>query len=90
MGLPIIIANPIPGMEERNAEFLCAAGAAISVTKTFPLAEAVSMVLHYPQNKQRLSQAAFSLSHPDSALTLCGFIEKQVNQICLKDRTTLG
>ena len=81
MGLPIVIVNPIPGMEERNAEFLCAAGAAISVTKTFTLAEAVSMVLRYPQNKLRISQAAFALSHPDSTLTLCGFIEKQVNQM---------
>lgn len=79
MGLPIVIVNPIPGMEERNAEFLCAAGAAINVTKTFTLAEAVSMVLHYPQNKQRLSQAAASLAHPDATATLCRFIENQVN-----------
>ena len=79
LGLPIIIVNPIPGMEERNTEFLCAAGAAINVTKTFTLAEAVSMVLHYPQNKHRLSQAAFSLSQPDSTFALCSFIEKQLN-----------
>lgn len=81
MGLPIIIVNPIPGMEERNTEFLCATGAAINVTKTFTLAEAVSLVLHYPQNKQRLSQAALSLSQPDSTLTLCSFIEKQLTQV---------
>lgn len=75
-GLPIVIVIPIPGIEERNAEFLCTAGAAISVTKTFTLAEAVSMVLCHPQNKQCLSQAAFSLSRPDSTMTLCSFIEE--------------
>lgn len=90
IGLPIVIVNPIPGMEERNAEFLCAAGVAISVTKTFTLSEAVSMVLHYPQNRQRMSQAAISLSHPDSTLALCSFIEKQVNQSSLKDETIIG
>lgn len=40
-GLPMIISNPVPGQEDRNVEFLLNAGAAIKVSKTYPIDEAL-------------------------------------------------
>ena len=40
-GLPIIMINPIPGQEDRNAEFLLNNGAAMKITRTFPADEAI-------------------------------------------------
>lgn len=77
-GLPMAIFDPIPGMEERNAEFLTAAGAAVLTTPTFSLPEAAAMVLQYPQNQRRMSQAARELAHPKSTEELCTFVEQEV------------
>ena len=39
--LPMIMINPIPGQEDRNAEFLLNTGAALKVSKTFTVDDAV-------------------------------------------------
>ena len=40
-GLPMIISNPIPGQEDRNVEFLLNSGAAIKVSETYSIDDAV-------------------------------------------------
>ncbi|MBQ9737854.1 MAG: glycosyltransferase [Clostridia bacterium] len=40
-GLPMIMANPIPGQEDRNVEFLLNNGVAFKVSTTFPVDEAL-------------------------------------------------
>lgn len=71
--LPIILMNPIPGQEDRNMEFLVNNGAAIMVTDTFTLDEAVCCVL----NEWRLDMLRESTKHigkPDSTKNLGDFV----------------
>lgn len=44
----MIMANPIPRHEVRNAEFMLNNGLALYVTKTFPLDEAVFSIFKHP------------------------------------------
>lgn len=51
-GLPIIMTNPIPGQEDRNVEFLLNNGAAVKISKTYTLGDALFRILG---NEERLS-----------------------------------
>ena len=44
-GLPMVIVNPIPGQEQRNAEFLVNQGAAVIASKTCPIEECLYSLL---------------------------------------------
>lgn len=72
--LPGILMNPIPGQEDRNMEFLVNSGAAIMVTDTFPIDEALYELLNNPWRMDLLSQSVEHLSRPDSTRNLCEFI----------------
>lgn len=65
--LPMIIVNPIPGQEDRNTEFLLNNGAAIAVSPTFPLDEAVYTLLANPSRIPLMKQSIELLRRPDSA-----------------------
>ncbi|MBR6708100.1 MAG: galactosyldiacylglycerol synthase [Clostridia bacterium] len=64
--LPMIIVNPIPGQEDRNTQFLLNNGAAIAVTETFPLDEAVYTLLANPDRIPLMKQSIELLRRPDS------------------------
>lgn len=70
-GLPLIITDPIPGHEERNATFLAEAGAAYVSDKKHPLAEAVALFLRDSASAEALARASAGLSHKDAAKKLC-------------------
>ncbi len=73
-GLPGILMNPIPGQEDRNMEFLVNSGAAVMVTNTFPIDEALYELLNNPWRMSLLAQSVEHLSHPNSTRDLCEFI----------------
>ena len=73
--LPMIIDNPIPGQEERNTEFLLNAGAAMLVTETFTLDDAVHGVLDFPERRRLMRESIDLIRKPDSTGELCGFIK---------------
>ncbi len=72
--LPAIIMNPIPGQEDRNSEFLVNNGAAIMVTQTFGLDEALYEILNSPWRLELLKRSVENLSKPDATKNLCEFI----------------
>ncbi len=72
-GLPLILISPIPGMEERNAEFLVNSGVALYVSKTFPIDEAISLMFSFPDRLRHLRECVGMLSHPCAAEELCRF-----------------
>lgn len=78
--LPAIIMNPIRGQEDRNTEFLVNNGAAIMVTKTFPLSEALFQVLDNPWRLETLKQSVEHLAKPDSTKDLCEFVIRILNK----------
>lgn len=72
--LPMIIVDPIPGVEDRNTEFLLNCGAAIAVTETAPLAEALYLMFGFPERRELIKRSIELLRRPDSTTRLCRFI----------------
>ena len=76
--LPLILMNPIPGQEERNMEFLVNTGAAMMITKTFPLESALTQFFEYGWRRKIMEDAVEHTGKPDSTETLYEFIEKNI------------
>ncbi|MCH5185873.1 MAG: glycosyltransferase [Oscillospiraceae bacterium] len=73
-GLPLILMNPIPGQEDRNMEFLVNNGAAMMVTETFPVDEALYSLTESNRRRDILIKCAEYLGKPNAAENLCNFI----------------
>ncbi len=78
--LPLILTNPIPGQEDRNMEFMTNHGLAISVSDTFPVDEAVYLLMNYPHISLQLKDNACHLAKPDAARKLGEFIRDIYNE----------
>lgn len=72
--LPIIIVNPIPGQEDRNAEFLLNNGVAMQVTKTCPLDEVIFQFFFFPEKIENMKKNINLLRRPNSTHDICEFI----------------
>src|SRR5262245_35746697 len=66
-GLPLVIVNPIPGQEERNADHLMEEGAAIRCNNLPALAYKIDRLLDDPGRLDALRQAARRLGRPAAA-----------------------
>lgn len=77
--MPAIIMSPIPGQEDRNAEFLLNNGLAVKVTKLTPIDEILYQFLNNKWRLDVLSTAVAHASHPDSAKKLGDFIIEKIN-----------
>lgn len=77
-GLPLIMVDQLPGVEDRNVEFLLNNGAAVYATKTFPISEALQLVLECPARQQTLHAAMSSLAKPHSTKRLCDFLIREI------------
>ncbi len=75
-GLPMIIANPIPGQEDRNVEFLMNNGAAFKVSSTFPVDEAIYQMFSNEIRLGQLWQTARVLGKPQSTLKIVELVLK--------------
>ena len=73
-GLPIIMANPIPGHEDRNVEFLLNNGAAFKVSKTFPIDEAVYQMFTSDIRLEGMKKMAEKLGKKDAITKFTKFI----------------
>src|SRR5207237_1139220 len=73
-GLPMILVNPIPGQEERNARFLVRNGAALQVKRVRELKDLVRLCLSRPRKLKKLSEKCFKISRPYSAQAAVGEI----------------
>jgi len=79
-GLPMIMVNPIPGHEMRNAEFMLNNGLALFATKTFPLDEAVFSLFKHPERISFLRSTIELYERRDSTEKLCQFLVKKVEE----------
>lgn len=75
-GIPIIMVNPIPGQEDRNAEFLLNNGAALKVSKTFPVDDAVYQLFSNTVRQKTLKETVSFLGKPNSTRNFVDFIMK--------------
>ena len=72
--LPMIIANPIPGQEERNAEFLLNNGCAFATSKTCPIDECMYQLLTSDVRLNAMRECIAAIAKPGSAETLGEFL----------------
>jgi processive 1,2-diacylglycerol beta-glucosyltransferase len=70
VGLPMIIISPIPGQEERNADFLLENGAALKACGAEALAYRVEKLLHDPEKLAALRVNSLLIGRPDAARTV--------------------
>lgn len=73
-GLPMIMIDQLPGVEDRNVEFLLNNGAALFATKTFSIDEALHLLLGSPQRQEMIQEAIQRLAKPNSTKNLCDFL----------------
>jgi processive 1,2-diacylglycerol beta-glucosyltransferase len=67
MGLPMIVVSPIPGQEERNADYLMENGAAVKAQDTVGVEFKVRKLLEDPKRLAAMSRAAKKIGRPDAA-----------------------
>lgn len=79
--LPIFIIDPIPGQEERNAEFLIESGAACMLSQSDNLHNVLTGILDSQILLKRMSEAAGKLAKPNA----CEDITQLVIQLAYKD-----
>lgn len=66
-GLPLVVANPIPGQETRNCDFLLENGAAVKIDHPSQLAIKLSRILADPNRLETLRANARKLGRPRAA-----------------------
>lgn len=79
-GLPMIMVNPIPGHEQRNAEFMLNNGLALYATKSFPVDEALFSLFRHPERVEDLRHTVALYGKKDAARTLCQFLIERVEE----------
>ena len=67
MGLPMIVNAPIPGQEERNADFLLEQGVALKAFDDVTLAYRVNYLLTHRDKLAEMHRKAQLIGHPDAA-----------------------
>jgi len=65
-GLPMCIANPIPGQEERNSDHLLELGAAIRCNNLLALGYKLDGLLDTPGKLTLMQAAAREFGHPEA------------------------
>ncbi len=73
-GLPMIIVNPIPGQEERNAEFLTNCGCAMMASKSCPIDECIYQLLTSGARLEAMGRCIGEIGKADSAKVLAEFL----------------
>jgi processive 1,2-diacylglycerol beta-glucosyltransferase len=67
MGLPMIVNSPIPGQEERNADFLLEQGVALKAVDAVTLEYRVGQLIADPQRLEQMRGKARALGRPGAA-----------------------
>lgn len=79
-GIPMVMINPIPGHEYRNAEFMLNNGLALFATKTYPLDEAIFSLFKHPERIETLRKNIALYGKQDSTRVLCEFLVEKLSE----------
>lgn len=69
-GLPMVIVDPIPGQEVRNADFLLEEGAAVRCNYATTIGYKIGLLLADPVRLAAMAANARRIGHPDAATTI--------------------
>lgn len=78
--IPMLMNNPIPGQEDRNVEFLLNAGAAMKISRTNPLDEAVYQMFINDEHRRLMQENMKLLAKPNAADDLVEFVINNINE----------
>lgn len=67
MGLPMLVRDPIPGQEERNADFVVESGAGLRAQGPYRLRYRLASLLADPDRLRRMREAARAVGRPGAA-----------------------
>jgi processive 1,2-diacylglycerol beta-glucosyltransferase len=67
MGLPMVIVSPIPGQEDRNADYLLEQGVALKACDINAVAWRVNLLFNEPGRLKTMQENARLIGRPDSA-----------------------
>jgi len=67
VGLPMVLIAPIPGQEERNADYLMEQGAAVKAHDAVALEYKIARLIGEPERLARMRESMRGLGHPDAA-----------------------
>lgn len=74
MNLPMIVVSPIPGQEERNADFLLESGAALKAVDSASLLYKVRKLIDHPEQLAAMRTRAQSVARPHAASSVLELI----------------
>lgn len=73
--LPMFLISPIPGQEEKNADFLLNHGAAIKISRYETIEATLRILLDNPLRRQHMVESAMHLARPNAARDTAILIE---------------
>lgn len=76
MGLPMIIVSPIPGQEERNADYLLESGAALKALDETSLINKLKRLIENPEKISGMKKKAMDIATPNAARNVLGTVLK--------------
>jgi processive 1,2-diacylglycerol beta-glucosyltransferase len=78
MNLPMIVVSPIPGQEERNADFLLESGAALKAVDVASLLYKVRRLLESPQELAAMRARMKSVARPHAASSVLAAVARHL------------
>ena len=67
VGLPMVLISPIPGQEERNADYLMEQGVALKAHDSVALEYKIEQLLSHGERVSRMRENMRGLGRPDAA-----------------------
>jgi processive 1,2-diacylglycerol beta-glucosyltransferase len=81
MGLPMVVYAPIPGQEERNADYVLEQGAALKAVDLISLEYRVLQLLAEPERLLRMRECARRLGRPRAAQSVLDIVQAQLGNL---------
>lgn len=79
MNLPMIVISPIPGQEERNADFLLESGAALKSVDAASLEYKVCHLLEHPNELVMMRERMRAVARPQAAATVLAAVARHLH-----------
>ena len=79
MGVPMVVYAPIPGQEERNADYVLEQGAALKAVDLISLEYRVRHLLAEPERLARMRECARRLGRPQAAQRVLDIVQAQLD-----------
>ena len=77
--LPMVVINPIPGQEEKNAKFLVKNGIAIWIKKEDNIEESLKNLFSDPEKLEAMKENTEKLAKIHSTQSICDILLKELN-----------